>query len=265
MADTLDQPDVAVSLSGKTAAEPFWSTPDLTGEHYRNVLQRFHRAFKPSNYLEIGVLDGVTLDFATCASIAIDPKFRIEKLSLNTKPSCAFYTMTSDAFFEAHSPSAIFGKPIDMAFLDGMHWFEFLLRDFINVERHCKQNSIVFLHDCLPTDEHVARRDADDGAKKERSSHPAWWAGDVWKVADILARYRPDLKMLAFDAGPTGLVAITSLNPSSTILSAGYFNLIEEYKNKTLVEYGDEYHQHLNVVTTQRSTSLIALSSLFWL
>jgi hypothetical protein len=31
---------------------PFWSVPDLTGEDYTTVLQRFHKTFSPKNYPE---------------------------------------------------------------------------------------------------------------------------------------------------------------------------------------------------------------------
>lgn len=266
MADTLTAPALVAGFGSPEASRrAFWSTSDLKGEHYRNILQRFHRSFKPATYLEIGVLDGATLEFATCASIAVDPKFRLEKPIVHNKPTCFFYNMTSDAFFESHSPSATFGKPLDMAFLDGMHWFEFLLRDFINVERHCKHNSILFLHDCLPTDEYIARRDPDDTRDKDLSRHPGWWAGDVWKVTAILRKYRPDLKILAFDAGPTGLVAITGLDPASDILSKAYFDLVAEYRGQNLAEHGDAYLKSLNIVGTQQNTSFDALSASFWL
>ncbi len=63
-------------------------------------------------------------------------------------------------FFARHDLGGLLGKPISMAFLDGMHHFEYLLRDFINTEKHCSSNSVILLHDCLPTDRHVARRES---------------------------------------------------------------------------------------------------------
>ena len=47
-----------------------------------------------------------------------------------------------------------------------MHLYEFALRDFMNIEAHCRPESLVVLHDCLPVDSYMARRalhDAYDG------------------------------------------------------------------------------------------------------
>src|SRR5262249_52440635 len=134
-----------------------------------------------------------------------------------------------------------------------------------NVERHCRNNSIVLLHDCIPTDEYVCRRDVNDHKLREQSAHPDWWAGDVWKFVDILQNFRPDLRLVMFDAIPTGLIAVTSLDPSSTLLSDRYFNLVEAYAGKTLIEYGDTYYRRLRLLDTRQYASFEALSTLFWL
>src|SRR5207253_931962 len=95
------------------------------------------------------------------------------------KPSLVLYQMASDAFFARNSPTVLFGAPIDMAFLDGLHRCEYLLRDFINTERHCRRNSVIALHDCLPVEGAITTR----VEKYDTSTHPdrkTWWAGDVW-------------------------------------------------------------------------------------
>jgi len=255
----------AISASPLGSPASSWSAPDLTGEDYAVVLNRLHATFTPQTYLEIGVSTGASLELASCFSIAIDPNFMIDRPVLKNKPACCFYSMTSDKFFLQYNPSTVFGRPIEMAFLDGMHLFECLLRDFSNVEKHCKSNSIVLLHDCVPIDEYVCRRDINDHRLKQRSAHPDWWAGDVWKVVDILLKFRPDLTVVIFDATPTGLVAVTHLDPSSTFLKDRYFNLIEDYKNKTLTEHGDAYYQSLKLLDTRQYASFEALSTLFWL
>jgi hypothetical protein len=229
------------------------------------VLQRLHATFNPRTYMEIGVSRGASLELAKCFSIGIDPTFLIDRPTLNNKPACCFFNMTSDQFFQRFDPTIIFGRPIDMAFLDGLHLFEYLLRDFINVERHCRTNSIILLHDCVPTDEYVCRRDINDHKLKQHSAHPEWWAGDVWKFVDILLNFRPDLRLVMFDAIPTGLIAVTGLNPSSTLLRDRYFTLVEDYRGKTLIEYGDTYFQSLNLFETRQYVSFEALSTLFWL
>lgn len=265
MSDLHEHGEAAGIAESGAAATPMWQIPDHTGTFYATVLRRFHDLFKPQTYLEIGVKDGDTFDLASCAAIAIDPNFQLQRPMVDRKPSSCFYNMTSDAFFARHDPSAIFGQPIDMAFLDGMHWFEFLLRDFINTEKHCKRNSIILLHDCMPTDEYVARRDPGDTRFVGQTRNVGWWAGDVWKTTAILLKYRPDLKILAFDAVPTGLVAITGLDPQSSFLADNYFDVIAEYQAMDLGTHGDSYLADLRPVAAGRYDSFQSLSTQFWL
>lgn len=235
------------------------------GENYLTMLQRLHLAFKPATYLEIGVHEGITLRLARCATIGVDPKFRFKQSPIADQPACSLFQTTSDAFFRQYSPTAIFGRPVDMAFLDGMHWFEFLLRDFTNVERCCRPNSIILLHDCMPVDAHVGRRLSGDMRLQNRSEYPDWWAGDVWKTLVILSRARPDLRLTVFDAAPTGLVAITRLDPTSTVLADRYYELVDELRDLTLDGGGRAELERVPVAETARYESEDALSSLFWL
>jgi hypothetical protein len=251
--------------SDATVPAAIWSRADLIGEHYDTVLARLHAFLRPRTYLEIGVSKGATLALAQCPTIGIDPQFEIDRPVVSGKSMCCLFQMPSDRFFENHNPKAMFGKPIDMAFLDGMHLFEFLLRDFLNVERHCRRESVVLLHDCVPPDEYVARRDQADHRLREHSAHPDWWAGDVWKVLSILRIHRPDLRVVVFDAHPTGLVAVTNLNPASEMLSDLYFHLVAQYKDITLREQNDKRMAPLSMLETQAYATFDAMSSLFWL
>ncbi len=235
------------------------------GASYQVVLERFHELFKPETYIEIGVNDGTTLRLSRSHSIAIDPCFRTGQLPVGNQSVCHLFQMTSDEFFKTFDPSTIFGQPVDIAFLDGMHWFEFLLRDFINIEKYCKHNSIVFMHDCWPADAHVGRRASNDFRLRDRSAHPDWWAGDVWKTLSIISIVRPDLRIVLFDAAPTGLVAITGLDPSSTLLANRYFQLVADYKERTLLDQGCANFGTFQIVRTEDYASYDTLSSLFWL
>jgi hypothetical protein len=254
----------ADSLTGQLT-DPIWAIKNHEGEFYASFLKRFHQNFKPRNYFEIGVQTGGTIEFAECASIGVDPFFQIDRPFMLNKPSCFLYQMTSDSFFKAYKPDVIFGEPVQMAFLDGMHWFEFLLRDFINTERCCSPNSMIFMHDCIPTDAHVARRIGDDYSLIDQSTNPNWWGGDVWKTVAILLKYRPDLRIISFNAPPTGLVAITNLAPSSSFLSTNYFDLIDEYNNITIGDAASEYFKLLKIVPTDDFSTFGAQSAAFWL
>src|SRR5687767_12288135 len=114
------------------------------GWPYRDVLLHLHRGLRPRTYLEVGTSIGRTIALASCASIAVDPAFRIEKLNvIQAKPLCLFFQMTSDDFFGKYDVVQLFGGRADLVFLDGLHLFECLLRDFTNTEKCCSERSIV--------------------------------------------------------------------------------------------------------------------------
>ena len=239
---------------------------DHKGLEYTWVLERVHNALKPRTYFEIGTQTGQTLALATCSSLAVDPEFIVEHNIIRKKGVCSFYQDTSYNFFRYSSPTQFLGGPIDVAFLDGMHWYEYLLRDFNNTEAFCRPNSIIALHDCVPPDSYVGRRLAHDKNLVEASRFPDWWAGDVWKALLILRSTRPDLKIICFDAPPTGIVLITNLNPLRGEWRRDYYEQIENMRDLDLETYGiNKLWEELDV----RSTSLLdtdeKISSLFWL
>jgi hypothetical protein len=192
--------------------------PDHQGEDYLIVLARLHKILTPATYLEIGSRTGDSLALASCASIAVDPQFRLSPAFLSNKPECHLYAMTSDDYFASHSPAKTFNRPIDFAFLDGLHHAEFLLRDFINAEAHCTPESVIALHDCFPLDAVMARRDQADRSLRDHPNRSDWWTGDVWLMAEALKKFRPDLTIIGLNAPPTGLLLVTDLNPGSTVL-----------------------------------------------
>lgn len=218
--------------------DPRFAVPPLAGEHYYQVLTRLHRVLEPQSYLEIGIRDGRSFALARCASVGIDPAFNIIPAAVVNKPASHLYRMASDAFFARHDPKALLGGPVDIAFLDGMHLFEFLLRDVMHVERHCRPNSILVLHDCLPSDIGMARRDRHWSEAAGPTRSPSAWAGDVWKVLAILRALRPDLRIMVLDAAPTGLVLVTGLDPANTVLQERYFDIVEEYQALDLATIG---------------------------
>ncbi len=206
------------------------SMPDLTGTPYLEMLARLHTVLRPRSYLEIGVETGATLALARCPSIGIDPEFQFGDIALVrqivAKPSLMLYQMPSDMFFADHDPALLLGRPIEMAFLDGMHRCEYLLRDFINTERHSQPNAVIALHDCVPVELPMAERIR--GAEAVDPRRRFMWTGDVWRTVLLLKRVRPDLQITVLDAAPTGLVLITNLDPVSTMLQEGYASFVQQ-------------------------------------
>jgi len=257
---------VPLNIASPTKRDSHVVAPELSGEYYASILKRLHNVLQPKRYLEIGTNSGQSLALAKCATVAIDPNFQISSNVWQGKPSCHLFQCTSDVFFRERDPAEILGGPIDFAFLDGMHWCEMLLRDFINTEGHCNRNSIIAIHDCLPVDIHVARRDTQDRSSANISEHPEWWTGDVWKTALLLKRHRQDLKIYAFDSQPTGLILITNLDPKNNTLESRYFDILEELRTMSLEEIGlDQYMQELGILSTSAISTSSQISEFFWL
>ncbi|WP_146126835.1 class I SAM-dependent methyltransferase [Labrys okinawensis] len=231
----------------------------LNGEIYYSFLKKFHDFLNPKGYLEIGTATGASLANSRCNSIAIDPMFTVSPDSINNKrPVTMLFSMPSDLFFAEYNPTSLLSKKIDIAFLDGLHEAETLLRDFYNTERHCKRNSIIFLHDMLPFNGEMTIREYPGGAVP--------WTGDVWKVLPILRKNRPGLDIYVFDAAPTGLVAITNLDPESRELSDNYYKIWKEWSNIELKEYGvARYFDECNIISTSSVNTASKMRKLFWL
>lgn len=198
--------------------------PEINGVRYFRVLKQLHEKLNPDWYLEVGTFTGKSLALARCNTIAVDPKFQLKFPAVNPHgKQMFFFQETSDAFFEGGFVKRNKIK-IDFAFLDGMHLFEYLLRDFIETEKLMSKDGVIALHDCCPTTDYMATREYHDGP----------WTGDVWKTLLILLRYRPDLQIDVTKASGTGLVLVRNLNPRSQVLAKKYDALVKDYMHQEL-------------------------------
>ena len=204
------------------------SLVELPGIHYIDCLAGIVKARNAQRYLEIGTNFGDSLAPIDCASIAVDPGFKLKREVVGRKPQCLIYQMTSDDYFARYDPTVALGGALDAAFLDGMHLYEFLLRDFIHTERHCAADGVIVLHDCVPPTLEMTNREFKPAMLNPRYLN--YWTGDVWKMIPILKEFRPDLKMEFYDCPPSGLVVISNLNPSSSILAEQYDKIVAEWR-----------------------------------
>ncbi|MDN3522090.1 class I SAM-dependent methyltransferase [Halomonas ramblicola] len=184
------------------------------------LLKEFHRILKPKKYLEVGVQTGKSFLLAACDAIGIDP---MPRPNIKLRDNHMLLRMTSDKFFSLHADYYL-SEPPDLVFIDGMHLFEFALRDFINVERYSSKNTVVVIDDIFPG----------HPAQAERDRRTRAWTGDVWKLADILEQYRPDLTIHRVDVFPTGLMVITELDSRNTVLPSSYEAIAAQYGNKIM-------------------------------
>jgi hypothetical protein len=206
------------------------------GISYYDFLRQIHQVRKPSSYLEIGVETGATLAFAQCRAVAIDPRFQFQGDPIGQRTETYLFQLESDDFFSQHDLKKFLPEGVDFAFLDGMHHFEYLLRDFINTEKYSHKDTVVTLHDCYPVNTEIANRDMNYDRRVDVATQ-IWWAGDVWKLLPILREFRPDLDVLILDCPPTGLVVVQGLDPNSKILIDAYDEIITKYQDITLENF----------------------------
>jgi predicted O-methyltransferase YrrM len=193
--------------------------PKQPGKMARHAfLAALHHKLQPRTYLETGVSKGNSLALSRCRSIGIDPEFAI---TAEIRCDVALYREGSDEFFARPDPVAhLQGLPIDLAFIDGMHLFEFALRDFMNIERYAAAHSVIVFDDVLPRTQLEAAR-----ARKTKD-----WTGDVFWVIPALTKYRPDLIVIPVDTRPTGTLVVLGANPDNTVLSDQYDEILREFQ-----------------------------------
>lgn len=188
---------------------------------YLSLLDAIHEHVVPRAYLEIGVRHGSSLALALpgTTAIGIDPA---PVVNLPFGRRTRVVSCTSDDFFASGELGALLGgRPLDLSFIDGMHLFEFTLRDFMNIERAAHRSTTVLVHDCYPPDA--------DSACRDRQDPDGEWCGDVWKLVVCLREWRPDLTVTVVDVAPSGLGVISGLDPTSTVLADHYDEIVEHY------------------------------------
>jgi hypothetical protein len=201
------------------AAHCLLAAIDLPGEDYFRILERIQEHLRPRTYVEIGVSEGESIRLAGpgTRAIGVDPNPRV-KFELG--PHVRIVAETSDDFFAHHDVRAeLGGLPIDLAFIDGMHQFEFALRDFVNIEALCTPGSTIVIHDTYPLDERTAERERVTG----------FWSGDIWRLVLLLRKHRPDLAVHTVATYPTGLTVVRNLDPGSRYLRDRLDEVIREY------------------------------------
>lgn len=191
------------------------------GLSYYDFFAALHEALLFDWYLEIGCGLGDSLAPVRSKTIAVDPFFRVEMNIIGKKPALHIFQATSDDFF-AQKFMERNGIQLGLSFLDGLHLYEYLLRDFMNTEAASHPDGVILLHDCVPFDHGMTTRGLNNlpiGA----------WTGDVWKLIPILQRWRPDLKLTILDCWPTALVAVTNLSPGNRDLQAAEADIHAEF------------------------------------
>jgi tetratricopeptide (TPR) repeat protein len=232
------------ALDADPQCEPAYqllASAELPGAHYLQLLARIHAHLRPPAYVEIGIAAGESFRIAQPPTVAIgiDPHPRLDgPVAANHR----VFRETSDEFFARYDlVRELGGRPVDLALIDGMHQFEFVLRDFLNLERHCAPDATILVHDCFPLDEVSAAR--------ERTT--AFWSGDVWRALLALKKWRPDLALHTVGAPPTGLGVIRNLDPASRVLAENLDRICAEFRAVGYETIAGRKSEALNLVPNE--------------
>lgn len=188
--------------------------------HRLNFINQLVKEKKFSSYLEIGVFLGkVFFNVSAKKKIAVDPHFRFglyrkfKRIFKNiTNLNAKFYEKTSDAFFAENAPKLYSHSKIDISLVDGMHEYDFALRDVENTLRYLQNGGVIIMHDCNPQMPQHAASFADWKA----NNFQGIWNGDVWKTIVHLRSLRDDINVFVLDCDE-GLGVVTFGKPENKL------------------------------------------------
>jgi hypothetical protein len=155
-----------------------------THETYRyDVLNSLIEKNGFKSYLEIGYQQAICFNAVKCErKDAVDPA-PMHNDFMNTFQGKEFYLGTSDDFF------AFTENKYDLIFIDGLHTYEQVKRDFENAIKCLNPGGLIMLHDMNPSSEERAKSFAEGGQ----------WNGDCYKVAIDLFRGEYKFKYYTVD------------------------------------------------------------------
>jgi glycosyltransferase involved in cell wall biosynthesis len=210
----------------------------MAGENYLVWLERLYHLLAPETVIEIGVFQGTSLSLLRPPTVAIgiDPN---PTVLTPLKTESHIFAETSDEFFAQRRPERLLaGRPLSIGFIDGLHIYEQVLRDFIGLEACCGPSSVIFIHDTVPLDEPT----------QSRTRETTFYTGDVWKVVLCLKYYRPELDIFTIATPPSGLTVVTGLDPTSIVLKERYEEAVAQFREMPFPAIESNLETELNIV-----------------
>ena len=210
-------------------------------------------------YLEIGVFaGGVFFPVKAKRKIAVDPEFTFGKFKRTKKIlknlsniNASYFEMSSDEFFEQHASELFRSKPIDLCLVDGMHEYEYALRDVENTLNYLQDDGAIIMHDCNP----ATAGNAISFKEWKDKNYEGNWNGDVWKTILHLRSLRKDITVFVLDVD-YGL-GIVCKKPSEENLSFTQ----AEIRNLTYSDLDKNRQQWLNLKPLEYFYSFFKLRS----
>ncbi|MFL5741866.1 MAG: class I SAM-dependent methyltransferase [Flavisolibacter sp.] len=166
-------------------------------------IERLIKEKRFRSYLEIGVFLGkVFFNVSAQKKIAVDPEFRFglyRKAKRVFKKInnlwAKFYEKTSDDFFAKDAPRIYSNKDLDLCLVDGMHEYQFALRDVENALKFLQSHGVIIMHDCNPQ----TAAEASSFEEWKKINFKSNWNGDVWKTILHLRSLRNDINVFVLD------------------------------------------------------------------
>ena len=201
------------------------------GAPYFKLLDDIHCHLAPRTYVEVGVAAGrsMMLSLPGARNIGIDPAPNIS-WPIDAHDTTIFELKSNDFFDTYDLIAELGGKPVDLAFIDGLHTLPAAMRDFLHLEAYGTPDTTVLFHDVLPLNE------ASTSEGYAGPDGPCVWAGNVWRCILALIAWRPDLNVTVVDAAPTGVAIVRGLDPNSSVLRQHFDEIVEEFR---AVSYDD--------------------------
>jgi len=169
---------------------------------YKDILQKIFTNYDYQNYLEIGTNVGNSMQFAKNNCVGIDPNFIVKQDIITDKKSLMLFQVTSDEFFDGHAKNIYGDKTIDLAFIDGLHISDQVIRDFYNIVEYSSNEAIILLHDVVPRTYETSLKDR----------QTRFWTGDVWRACKVLMENYYNLHFVYLNCPPSGLLVVWSLD-----------------------------------------------------
>ena len=143
------------------------------------------------SYLEIGVETGLTFNQVNVfQKTGVDPRFQFDYQG-DLRANLSFHEITSDEFFKKLAKNEIKDQKFDLVFIDGLHVFEQVVKDFMNVINHMNLGGVIVIDDTVPIDEFSALPSQKDCYRLRIESgrhNDGSWHGDVYKLIYVLSK-----------------------------------------------------------------------------
>lgn len=201
-------------------------------KNHTDILNYLADKYKLQSYLEIGVQNPANnFDKINCINKwGVDPELNI--------PGSVF-GMTSDKYFEL---SEHFTAKFDLIFIDGLHHWEQVKKDFENALKRLSPGGFIMLHDCNPEKEEWTVRPR--GLQKV-------WTGDVYKFASVVSMYMNPYLTVNIDFG------CMVVRPRFSNGKYDGFNNIHPLPEITWKKFNSDRSNLLELVTVDRFKELL--------